>query len=120
PPCAGVPAEPARVRGGRLRRRPGQRPDRPAALDRVAGAPGPDPGDHALAGRVPVRPWSARPVEVPPATSLGAGAGRRGGRARRLRAGRVDQRVVRGELELARARVVPGELSPVGGPATVP
>ena len=66
-------------------------------------------GHAAGRARVPVTVRPAGPLRLPPRASLRARGRRRPGRDR-LRAGRVDHRDVRRQLQLARAGVVPAQL----------
>src|SRR5207249_2713435 len=74
---------------------------------------------HAGRGGVPVAPRCPRGVAVSPRSSLRAPA-RRYRASRRLRAGRIFERVLRRQLQLARAGLVPGELSADRVAAEVP
>ena len=108
--------------GGSVRRAPcglGRPPGLADALDRRRDAPPAAPRPDARPERVPVRSWSARPVEVPRGEPV-ARLDRRRRRDARLRARRVDDRALRGQLELARAGLVPDQLPAGRDPARVP
>ena len=97
-------------------------PGRERAAAAVGGHRGsPDAGAraHARRARVPVAVRHPGAVARPQGRALPA-AGRRPRPSRRLRAGRVVDRAVRRQLELARADLVPGQLPAGRGAAEVP
>src|SRR5438094_495848 len=99
---AGVPREPRHGHGLRRRRAP-------AAVHRQPYAAHARAALHARPRRVPVALRDPRAVALSPSASLRADRGRR--RAPRgLRARRVHHGILRRQLELARPRLVPGEL----------
>ena len=111
-----APARPDQQRGVHAHARPGRTA---AARDRRSRPPDPHPEGDARRERIPVAVRHPCAVARAPRSSLHPRRRRRRS-SRGLRAGRVDQRAVRRQLQLARAGLVSGQLPADRSAAEVP
>ena len=118
-PPAVVHGQPARGPRGRPAHRVARARWLANALDRRRAAAAPDPRADARPGRVPVAARAARALAPPRRPPLAHRRRWHDGHAR-LRARRVDQRIVRRQLQLAWTDLVPDQLPARRGPAHLP